>query len=54
MFGGTFDPVHYGHLRTVESARLELRIGGDIGGIGNRVAEHFALMCPFEKLPLGE
>ena len=24
LFGGTFDPVHYGHLRTVEAARQEL------------------------------
>ena len=24
LFGGTFDPVHYGHLRTVSSARQEL------------------------------
>lgn len=26
LFGGTFDPVHYGHLRTVEAARLELEL----------------------------
>lgn len=24
LFGGTFDPVHYGHLRTVSRARQEL------------------------------
>jgi nicotinate-nucleotide adenylyltransferase len=24
LFGGTFDPVHYGHLRTVDAARREL------------------------------
>jgi nicotinate-nucleotide adenylyltransferase len=24
LFGGTFDPVHYGHLRTVSGARQEL------------------------------
>ncbi len=24
LFGGTFDPVHYGHLRTVSRARSEL------------------------------
>lgn len=26
LFGGTFDPVHYGHLRTVDSARRELEL----------------------------
>jgi nicotinate-nucleotide adenylyltransferase len=26
LFGGTFDPVHYGHLRPVEAARVELRL----------------------------
>jgi nicotinate-nucleotide adenylyltransferase len=26
LFGGTFDPVHYGHLRTVEAARRELAL----------------------------
>lgn len=26
LFGGTFDPVHYGHLRTVEAARIELQL----------------------------
>lgn len=26
LFGGTFDPVHYGHLRTVSRAREELEL----------------------------
>ena len=26
LFGGTFDPVHYGHLRTVSRAREELNL----------------------------
>jgi nicotinate-nucleotide adenylyltransferase len=26
LFGGTFDPVHYGHLKPLESARLELNL----------------------------
>ncbi|RPH93414.1 nicotinate (nicotinamide) nucleotide adenylyltransferase [candidate division KSB1 bacterium] len=26
LFGGTFDPVHYGHLRTVDAARMELNL----------------------------
>jgi nicotinate-nucleotide adenylyltransferase len=26
LFGGTFDPVHYGHLRPVEAARVELEL----------------------------
>jgi nicotinate-nucleotide adenylyltransferase len=26
LFGGTFDPVHYGHLRTVDAARRELEL----------------------------
>lgn len=26
LFGGTFDPVHYGHLRTIDSARRELKL----------------------------
>jgi nicotinate-nucleotide adenylyltransferase len=26
LFGGTFDPVHYGHLRPVDAARVELRL----------------------------
>jgi nicotinate-nucleotide adenylyltransferase len=26
LFGGTFDPVHYGHLRPVEAARVELNL----------------------------
>ncbi|MBU0692833.1 nicotinate (nicotinamide) nucleotide adenylyltransferase [bacterium] len=26
MFGGTFDPVHYGHLKPLEAARRELEL----------------------------
>jgi nicotinate-nucleotide adenylyltransferase len=26
LFGGTFDPVHYGHLRTIDGARRELNL----------------------------
>lgn len=26
LFGGTFDPVHYGHLRTADAARTELEL----------------------------
>ena len=26
LFGGTFDPVHYGHLRTADAARRELEL----------------------------
>jgi nicotinate-nucleotide adenylyltransferase len=26
LFGGTFDPVHYGHLRPIEAARHELEL----------------------------
>jgi nicotinate-nucleotide adenylyltransferase len=26
LFGGTFDPVHYGHLRTISGARQELSL----------------------------
>jgi nicotinate-nucleotide adenylyltransferase len=26
LFGGTFDPVHYGHLRTADAAREELEL----------------------------
>ena len=40
--------------RPPESARLELRIGRDVGDGGDRVAEHLAPVRPLEELALGE
>ena len=37
-----------------EVARLELRIGGDVGHGGNRIAEHFAPVALGEEFALGE
>jgi nicotinate-nucleotide adenylyltransferase len=46
VFGGTFDPVHFGHLRTVEAAAMRFRL--------ERVLYVPARVSPHKEPPLAD
>lgn len=46
VFGGTFDPVHFGHLRTVEAAAMKFRL--------ERVLYVPARVSPHKGAPLAD
>jgi len=46
VFGGTFDPVHFGHLRTVEAAAMRFRL--------ERVLYVPARVAPHKEPPLAD